>query len=537
VRATSQQAKKLERAVFNRQALLSALPLFWKDDANGNGELDPEELGVYWAPTLKAVTLTDYVHAKAFTEAYQAMYAGLANRKQAPSDASSEEIARLSAIEAELDQRALSFIETDVREVPAAERKFVSVVVSAASIIERLYARQVGTLDAKRFTDSASTALFFRNQSLQCLTKNPSCRLSADSLYQPFSGLYPQELLKTGRVCDVLSKSADKALLDAVTAVRGTAQMHAAVPFTSAYSEEVNAVSLLLTEAAALLEGAKEASLRNYLTLSAQAFHDGTWSAADEAWSKIAASQYTMRVGPGPERDAVCGTKALFGLSFGVTNKTAHTWLSKLDAVQFAKAGFAVPHFVKTALTAGSSRRAQSAAWTNLDEDSDSRAASKRVAESIFCADTMKAFTDAPEPLMVSAVLHKAAPSMSFAEWLFDQKSIERDIANQAHVRSLFRAFGAIAHGTDPIASAEFSALFNASAITWNPSDMAANGSERGCYSIDFSKLPGALKVLAKTAFKTRADRSEQERLHLSRITERFLRAPKRSYVYSLRMD
>jgi hypothetical protein len=537
VLATPPRTKKLERATFNRQALLSALPLFWKADANGNGDLDPDELGVYWAPTLKAVKLADYVQANAFTEAYQSIYAGLANRKQAPSDASSEEIARLSAIEAELDQRAISFIETDLRGAPAAEKQFAATMLSVAEVIERLYARQLGTIDAKRFTDPASTALYFRNQSLRCLTKNPSCRLSADPSYQPFSGLYPLELLKIGKVCEVLSKSADKALLDAVTAVRGTSQMPVAVPFTSAYGEEMTAVSELLTKATSLLEGANEASLKNYLTFAARAFRDGSWSTADEAWSKIGASKYTLRVGPGPERDEVCGAKALFGMSFGFTSQTARTWLTKRDALETAKAGFTIPQFANRAMASGSSRRAQSAPWTNLDEDSDSRASTRRVAESIFCADTMKDFTDAPEPLLVSAAFHKDAPSMYFAEWLFDRKRIERDVANQAHVRSLFRNFDAIARGADQTAAMEFGFLFKASAITWNPSDMAANGIERGCYSVDFGKLPKALGLMSKTATKAHSDQTESERTHLARIAERLLRAPPRSFVYSIRFD
>jgi len=79
---------------------------------------------------------------------------------------------------------------------------------------------------------------------------------------------------------------------------------------------------------------------------------------------------------------------------------------------------------------------------------------------------------------------------------------------------------------------------------------MAANGSDPGCLEIDFKKMPGAVEALetAVLRIKARADKPAAEKLKADFVdgkndfsairdivTDRWLRAPKATFVYSLR--
>jgi hypothetical protein len=627
----------MERAEFNRGAVLRALPLFWKADMNNNKTLDADELGVYWGLVPKA-QLGDYVQGGKFTPAFEQAYRAIQSNKTVPSDATPAEQARLLAVEKELSQGAVTVVSTDLHAASASEKQVVALIVEAASLVERLFGTQMGILDLKRHTDPASTSLFFRNQSPKCaaaMTQNdPNCRVSVEPLTYKPSGLYPQEMVREAKFCEGLSKLTDKAIMDPFTVVRGNPPK--AVPYVVEYKAEMLAVSQLLAKAATLLEGTSEVAFKSYLTAAARAFQDNNWFAADEAWAQmgVSNSRYYLRIGPDEVYSEPCSTKALFHVSFGLINQGSIKWQAKLDPLktemeraiaaeagapyQARKVTFKLPDFVDIALNAGDSRppigatigqslpnfgpvanegRGRTVAMTNFYQDPDSLASSKRTAESLFCASTMQDFTLDPEPQLMSTVLHEAAhnlgpahqykvagktdrevfggplastfeelkaqtAAMFYAEWLTDRKELERAFTNKAHVRDVFWEFGHISRGMydedhhpknySQLAAIQFGWFMKQKAMSWKATENAANGTDKGCYAIDLTKLGSAVRSLMKVVagIKGRGDKKGAEALiteyvdvtgekkeHLDRIRERVLRSPKQSFVYSIRFD
>jgi hypothetical protein len=89
-----------------------------------------------------------------------------------------------------------------------------------------------------------------------------------------------------------------------------------------------------------------------------------------------------------------------------------------------------------------------------------------------------------------------------------------------------------------------------AGALAWKPSEMAANGTDRGCVEVDFARLPAAVDSLEGSvlAIKGRGDKAGAEHLVAqyvddqdefaqlkATIAQRYLRAPRATFVYSLR--
>jgi hypothetical protein len=607
--------RALERTDFNRQALLSALPLFWREDTNNNGALDPDELAVYWAPTLSQATLPDYVREGAFTENYARVLATMANRKSAPADAPAKETARLAAVEEELAQSATTLVYTDLRAAPEAEKQMVALVLEAAALVEQLHARKRGTREIKRFSDSVSTALLFRNQTPLCLiSEDANCRASLAPAAELGRAL-PARGPGTVALCETVKTEPFRTVV-------GTE----VVPYAVAYQAEMTAISERLAKAAAVLQGSAESTFVAYLDAAARAFRDDTWFAADEAWLKVASSKYALRVAPDERRDEAadpCGTTLAFHLSFGVVNQAATRWHNKLDLLEMEKAIAAQigafyrarkvmrrpAMFVDVALRAGDARypfgaplqqsfprigaavtegRSRAVVTTNSDRDTDSRREQQRVAESVFCADTIKQLAEDPEVESLRFALREAATSLGpagkdagksktdvsgeplngvlealqaqttslfLADWLAERKELERDRVNRLLARALFwdlsfpsrSAYRSDAPSSAQVAAIEFGLLFKDKAITWNPSDLAANATDRGCYSIDIIKVPAATRRLLRTvgSIRSRGDKSAALALlaefspkgeHMARITERMQRAAKQSFVYSVRV-
>ena len=73
----------LKRDDFNRRAAEHYLPLFWKNDANGNGAIDPAELAVLWGfpqSDVHAWIGSDGAFTARFAEAYAQMRAAWYSR-------------------------------------------------------------------------------------------------------------------------------------------------------------------------------------------------------------------------------------------------------------------------------------------------------------------------------------------------------------------------------------------------------------------------------------------------------------------------
>jgi hypothetical protein len=241
--------------------------------------------------------------------------------------------------------------------------------------------------------------------------------------------------------------------------------------------------------------------------------------------------------------------------------------------------------------------RGRTVAMTNFYTDPDSIATAKEQAESLFCKDTMAKWSSEQEPQLMSTVLHEAAHNLGpahqykangkidreafggplastleelkaqtaalfFTEWLADKKQISREDADHAHVRDMFWAFGHISRGMygennhpknySQLAAIQVGSLVKQGAMTWKADEVAANGTDKGCFSLDLAKAPAAIKTLMTDVaqVKAKGDKARAEALikeHVGApgekrpihqtITERITRAPKASFVYSVKLD
>lgn len=473
--ASGAQGVKLDvaRIDFNRLAAELALPLFWIDDANKNGALDPNELAVYWG-LQPGATAAEYVDKGAFTPKATDAIDKIAKRAKGPAlpaGLDAKETARRTAVLKELAQGRVTLVATDLSKATPEEKKFVTLITQAAELIEKLYGKQQGTLDLASKVpadDLASKTLFFRGQGPKCeapLTQNdPACSAIPDMPKTKLSGLYPEALLSEPKFCENLSKK-DKALVDPFTVVTGTKDKLEAVPYHEHYKDDMTAVAAKLREAATAL-GEKEPALKAYLQAAAQAFTDDKWWPADEAWAKMDAknSRFYLRIAPDEVYAEPCSTKALFHVSFGMINQGSLKWQAKLDPLktEMEKAladmagapykarevSFKLPDFVDIAINAGDSRnpfgatigqslpnfgpvanegRGRTVAMTNFYQDPDSIQALRDQAESMLCKDAMGKYVSSPEPQLMSTVLHEAAHNLGPAHQYKVNGKIDRD--------------------------------------------------------------------------------------------------------------
>jgi hypothetical protein len=237
--------------------------------------------------------------------------------------------------------------------------------------------------------------------------------------------------------------------------------------------------------------------------------------------------------------------------------------------------------------------RGRTVAMTNLFTDADSKASVKELAESVLCAKTMESWTDDPAPLLMSTVLHEAAHNLGpqgdykvkgktdrqifggplssmleelkaqtsalyFADWLATKGIVQKDMLNRAHTRDVAWAFGHISRGMyedgkpkpySQLSAIQLGFLIKEGAVTWNAEESAANKTDKGCFEIHFEKMGPAVKKMESTVagVKARGDKKLAETLQkefvgkdgetkptLQVITERWLRAPKASFVYAV---
>jgi hypothetical protein len=653
--AASESAKldKVSRADFNKYAAEVALPLFWVDDRNKNGALDPDELEVYWGLD-RTAGLKDYV-----TPASKFLpKAEHAHRKIAEAVASPPETdPRKAAVKRELAQGRPTLVETDFGKAPPWQRAFVAAIAKAAATIETLYAKQQGTFElASKIPadDPASRALFFRNQGPKCEApatqddKNCGALLPADMPKTKTTGLYPADMASQPGFCEELQKKKpakksafeNDSLTDPFTVVvKDEKGAVAAKPYHAVWATEMGSIARDLEMAASAL-GDNEPALRDYLSAAQKAFGNDEWWPADEAWAKMDAknSKFYLRIAPDEVYDEPCSTKALFHVSFGLINQGSVVWQQKLDPLKTemenalaALAGapykarnveFKIPDFVDIVLNAGDSRKAfgatigqslpnfgpvangdgktpphgRTVAMTNFYTDPDSIRVAEEQANSLFCKDTMGRWTNDPAPQLMGTVLHEAAHNLGpahqykangkvdreafggplastleelkaqsaalyFTEWLIDRKQITREEADKAHVRDVFWAFGHISRGMyeadhhpknySQLAAIQLGALMKDEAILWRDGEVAANGKDKGCFSIDLPKMPRAIETLMKDVaqIKAKGDKARAEvllkeyvdvtgdrkKLH-DVIAERLNRAPKASFVYAFKL-
>jgi len=275
---------------------------------------------------------------------------------------------------------------------------------------------------------------------------------------------------------------------------------------------------------------------------------------------------------------------------------------------------FQLPDFIDIVVNAGDSRSAHGATigqslpnWgataeqggrtvvmTNLYTDADSKVAHQKQMASLFCKETMAAYNPQDDGVL-GTVLHEAAHNLGpaheyaidgktapaifggplastleelkaqtaalyFTEWLVGKKLLDEASAKSAHTGNLAWAFGHISRGMytsgghprnySQLAAIQVGYFLDEGAMVWNAEQNAANGVDKGCMSIDFGKMSGAIdKLMSRVArIKGGGDKVDAEALKKpyvdddgayktlrGTITERWLRTEKASFVYSIR--
>ena len=450
----------IPRLDFNRLAAELYLPLFWINDADNSGALEPNELAVLWGVAPSGAPPV-FVEGGRFTPAFLAAYAAMVkvkNEGHPTAGLDGAEKKRRAAVLLELAQGRPALVRSDFRGASAEDRALVGHVLAAARIIEQLYDKQAGTagLDAEiPADDPASRMLFYRNHGPFCQTpkmeKDPDCNAIPRKPAR-LSGMYPASVQKDPKFCEKLEARKDqKALLAPFNIVVEKGSELAPEPYNVAYKAEMEAVARELAAAAAAITSPGEASLKAYLEADARAFLDNNWEPADEAWAKMSVnnSRWYLRVGPDETYADPCSRKAGFHVSFARINQDSLAWQKKLDPLklemegalaklagapyQARKVTFHLPDFIDIVLNAGDARsatgatigqslpnwgpvanegRGRTVAMTNLYTDADSRTALRDKAESVLCKATFDAGALDPALSTMGTVLHEAAHNL-----------------------------------------------------------------------------------------------------------------------------
>jgi hypothetical protein len=233
-------------------------------------------------------------------------------------------------------------------------------------------------------------------------------------------------------------------------------------------------------------------------------------------------------------------------------------------------------------------------AMTNLYTDPDSEAVLMEQARALLCKSTADRVDPAARFMTLSTVLHEAAHNLGpaheyrvdgrtdgqvfggalastleelkaqtaalyYADWLVGRGLLSRQDADAAHLRDVLWAFGHIAQGMldargkpkaySQLAAIQMGFLNQRGVLQWKATEKAANGTDTGCFDVDLAKWPAAVEDLSRLAFgiKSRGDRALAEKTRDEWVTdgtawaglrgviqERWLRAPKASFVYSI---
>lgn len=234
--------------------------------------------------------------------------------------------------------------------------------------------------------------------------------------------------------------------------------------------------------------------------------------------------------------------------------------------------------------------RGRTVIMTNLYTDADSLAAQHAQAASLFDAASMRTFVDSAAPAQFGTVLHEATHNLgpggtyrvrgkmsedifggplasvleeakaetgglSYLEYLRKNGFISTELAEQTYTAGIFYALTQIANGmyydgdADPYAqlsAIEIGSLMDHGALTWNATTTAANGRDRGAFTLYPEKLARAYAALIRTVLQTKARGDVASAHHLVAryvdgsvvpqkvISDRVQRKPRAAFVYSV---
>ncbi|MDX2092646.1 MAG: hypothetical protein SFX73_32575 [Kofleriaceae bacterium] len=237
--------------------------------------------------------------------------------------------------------------------------------------------------------------------------------------------------------------------------------------------------------------------------------------------------------------------------------------------------------------------RGRTVAMVNLYGDPDSIAARRGQAESMLDAKSLENYAGTQEPGLLSTILHEAAHNLGPAheykvngkkdddvfggpmasvmeelkaqtsalyllELLRQKKLISDELARQSYADAIVWALGHISQGMytgtgerkaySNLAAIQIGFLLDKGALTWDPKATAGNGKDQGALIINYDKLvPAVDEMMTVVAgIKARGDKKAADALAKKYvdgttvphkiIAERFLRFPKASFVFSVKL-
>jgi hypothetical protein len=251
-----------------------------------------------------------------------------------------------------------------------------------------------------------------------------------------------------------------------------------------------------------------------------------------------------------------------------------------------AVAGESLPNWGKVA----DEGRGRTVAMVNIGATPDTLAMYHKQLASLVDTETMKAWADDPQPQLMTTILHEAThnlgptavyvykgakPEAAFGgklasmleelkaetggvywlEWLRTRGIVTPDLQKQAYAAWMAWALRHISvgvhSGTSDQAYAQLAAVqvgfaMDDGAITFDPAAAAANGTDKGAFTIHYEKLPATWEKLMKrvATIKATNDKAAGEALVAQyvdgptvpqkAIAERELRFPQINYVYAV---
>jgi len=235
--------------------------------------------------------------------------------------------------------------------------------------------------------------------------------------------------------------------------------------------------------------------------------------------------------------------------------------------------------------------RGRTVAMSNLFNDPDSLGRRKQQAESLLSKDAIAFYSSTPQAGLLTTILHEATHNLGPAhEYAFKGQTAEKafgggmasmleelkaqtgglyyvemlkkkgivspELAKQTYTDGIVWAFGHISRGMyeaggarkaySQLAAIQIGFLLDEGALTWDGSATAANGTDKGAFTINFDKMVPAVDKLMKIVGGIKAKNDNAAALELAKkyvdgavvpqavITERELRFPKPSFVYGV---
>ena len=237
--------------------------------------------------------------------------------------------------------------------------------------------------------------------------------------------------------------------------------------------------------------------------------------------------------------------------------------------------------------------RGRTVAMSNLYNDADSLGRRKTQAESLLSKDAMGFYSSTPQAGLLTTILHEATHNLGpaheytfkgqtaekafgggmasmleelkaqtgglyYVEMLRKKGIISAELAKQTYTDGIVWAFGHISRGMytegggrkaySQLAAVQVGFFMEEGALVWDANAAAANGTDKGAFTINFEKMVPAVDKLMKIVGGIKAKNDNAAALELAKkyvdgtvvpqgmITERELRFPKPSFVYGVEL-